>query len=48
MIDGSWVVGGTPAGDAFNIYKLEISAPPQVFYLNAGASNIYNCFLIDY
>lgn len=49
--DGAyWQVGGdTPGtGDVFNIYKLEISSPPQVFYLNKGTSGISRVWAIDY
>jgi hypothetical protein len=40
--------GGTPANDGFNVYKLEVSAPPQSYYLNAGESGVGNAFGIDY
>ncbi len=35
---GHWNVGGTPAADVSNSYKLQISSPSQTFYLNAGTS----------
>jgi hypothetical protein len=49
-IDGYWVAGAPAqtSGDAFNIYQLGVSSPAQTFYLNAGMSSIYRCFVIDY
>jgi hypothetical protein len=46
--DAYWYVGGHSADGNFNIYELRISAPPQVFYLNAGKAGIANVFPIDY
>jgi hypothetical protein len=47
--DGSfWQEGGDPAQDTYNVYKLEISSPHQVYYLNRGRSDIHYCFGIDY
>lgn len=40
-------IGGTPFNNLYNIYKLEISNPPQIFYLNRGAESEY-CYAIDY
>lgn len=45
---GNWNVGGSPAVDGFNVYELTVSDPPGTYYLNAGVSNIFNCFMIDY
>lgn len=45
--DGLWAEGGTPDPGTFNIYKLQISAPDQTYYLNNGSSGIDNCFLVD-
>jgi hypothetical protein len=45
--DGLFLVGGTPAGDPYNVYKLEVSDPPGTFYLNAGASFIQRSWLLD-
>jgi hypothetical protein len=47
--DGAfWQEGGTPAADPHDIYKLEISAPPQVYYLNRGSSGGDATHPIDY
>ena len=43
-----WQEGGDPDGASFNIYKLEISSPAQVFYLNRGTSGINRVWAIDY
>jgi hypothetical protein len=44
---GHWMIGGTPAVDAWNIYRLSISAPAQVHHLNHGASGLYVCVGLD-
>jgi hypothetical protein len=44
----SFVVGGMPAADGYNVYMLAISSPKQVAYLNAGSSNVNQCWAIDY
>lgn len=44
----SWHEGGTPGADGFNVYKLEISSPPQTYYLNSGVSERYRCVSLDY
>jgi hypothetical protein len=47
--DGAFFqVGGESIGDTWNIYKLEISAPPQTYFLNRGQGGLYYCFAIDY
>lgn len=47
--DGAYFqTGGTPAVDSYNVYSLTISNPPQVYYLNRGASGLSNTWLIDY
>jgi len=43
-----FVTGGAPAGDGYNIYELQISDPPQTYFLNAGSSNITNTWPLDY
>ena len=41
--------GDTPSSDdPFNVYELEISDPPQVYYLNSGPSEPSYVWLIDY
>lgn len=47
-VDQSWVAGGDDNGDSYNVYELSISSPPQHYFLNAGASNITHCWVIDY
>lgn len=47
--DGLWYVGGIPAADdLYNVYSLQISDPPQVYYLNAGESGHAYIGGIDY
>ena len=46
--DSYWYVGGHAADTNWNIYELRISAPPQVFYLNAGKARIGYVFALDY
>jgi hypothetical protein len=46
--DGAWYAGGKPNGGSYNIYKLEISDPHQIYFLNAGKSGIQHCWHIDY
>jgi hypothetical protein len=46
--DGYWQTGGIPNEDLYNVYKLEIAAPAQTYYLNAGSSGLGYCVPIDY
>lgn len=47
--DGAfWQVGGSFPATDFNVYSLEISAPPQIFYLNRGQDYGTRCYAIDY
>lgn len=46
--DGLWYTGGRSADGNYNIYKLEITSPPQTYFLNAGRAGIRRCWLIDY
>ena len=46
--DQSWLSGGDDNGDSYNVYELSISSPPQHYFLNAGASSITHCWVIDY
>lgn len=49
MNDGAYFqIGGADDGGGFNVYRLSISDPAENYFLNRGASNIYNCFAIDY
>lgn len=45
---GHWQVGGVASSDLYNIYKLEIDQPPQVFYVNAGTSSNGYCVPVDF
>jgi hypothetical protein len=46
---GYWNAGGTPSTGPQNIFKLEITDPPQRFFLNAGSSNSTSyCLPLDY
>jgi hypothetical protein len=50
-VDPSFFVAGgaTPSlADTFNIYELDISDPPQTYYLNSGKSGINRVWLVDY
>jgi hypothetical protein len=43
-----WYAGGAPvSGDGWNIYRLEISNPPQVYYLNRGPAQVTEVFPVD-
>ena len=49
--DGAfWLEGGQPGPSAWNVYKLEISDPPQVFFLNNNrtAPNRDQTYRIEY
>lgn len=46
-LSGTVVKGGTPAQDDWNLYRLEVSSPSQLFHLNAGNSGEYQCVAID-
>ncbi len=47
--DGAyWQVGGSPVSSAWNYYKLTISNPSQVFYLNKGTDGLFTLFGINY
>jgi hypothetical protein len=34
--------------DTYNVYELDISDPPQTYYLNSGTSGIDTVCLVDY
>lgn len=47
--DGAyWQIGGRPQNEVFNVYSLEISSPPQVYYLNRHSATNYAELLIDF
>ena len=41
-------IGGVPQSDAWNVYSLTVSNPPQTYYLNRGTSGQNSVFEIDY
>ncbi len=43
-----FVSGGRDNGDTWNIYEMQVSDPPSVYFLNAGMSNFSFTFWIDY
>ena len=45
--DGMWVEGGAPDGGSFNIFRLHVSSPEIIYYLNVGSSYIDECFVLD-
>ena len=45
--DGMWIEGGTPDGGSFNIFRLHVSSPKMIYYVNAGSSYIDECFVLD-
>ncbi len=46
--DGLWYIGGRSNQGSFNIYQLETTDPPQIFFLNAEKAGIYRSWPIDY
>jgi hypothetical protein len=48
-LDGGWYEGGSPDNLGWNVFRLDISAPPQTqYYLNPGTIGILRTFVIDY
>jgi hypothetical protein len=45
--EGAESVAMPADSDPWNIYRLEVSAPPQAFVLNAGVSGEYRCHVVD-
>lgn len=43
-----WHVGGTPGDGANNYYKLEVTQPPQSYWLNEGTPTAQRSFRYDY
>jgi hypothetical protein len=39
--EGHWQIGGIPNEDLYNVYKLEVAAPAQTYYLNAGQTGLH-------
>ena len=47
--DGAYFqTGGTPGGDGWNVYRMDVSEPAQTFFLNGGIGGKYFCVPIDY
>lgn len=44
---GSIVRGGIPDDDSWNVYRLQVSAPSQLWYLNSAVSGEYVCHAVD-
>jgi hypothetical protein len=44
---GRYSSGGVPGADAYNVYRLSVSSPPQTYYLNAGTSFVTRTWAID-
>ena len=40
--DGLFAAGGSPDGSGADLWKLEVSNPPQIYYLNSGVSLAFN------
>ncbi len=43
-----WYTGGKSASGSYNIYSLQVSDPPQTYYLNAGKDGIRHTWPLDY
>jgi hypothetical protein len=43
-----FIAGGQPAGDGYNVYELDVSDPPQTYFLNSGSSGTQNTWPLDY
>jgi hypothetical protein len=43
-----FISGGSPDNSTWNIYELDISDPPQTYYLNSGMDGINDTWLVDY
>ncbi|HEX8790973.1 MAG TPA: hypothetical protein VF765_08465 [Polyangiaceae bacterium] len=44
-----FVSGGVPSGnDSYNVYELQVSDPPGVYFMNSGVSNVANTWWLDY
>lgn len=48
VADGYFYTGGAEDGGAYNVYAMTVSSPAQTYFLNAGASDITNCWPLDY
>ncbi|MBI3200213.1 MAG: OmpA family protein [Myxococcales bacterium] len=46
--DDFWYTGGKPDNGSYNVYRVEISDPPQTYFINAGKAGIRRTFAIDY
>jgi hypothetical protein len=43
-----FVSGGADNGDTANVYELQVSDPPQTYFMNAGASSMPHTSWLDY
>jgi hypothetical protein len=43
-----WYVGGNPNDGANNVYRVDVSSPPQHYWLNRGTPTARRSFLYDY
>jgi hypothetical protein len=41
-------VGGAPAADVWNIYKIGVSSPSSEVFVNRGTSGGNSCYSVDY
>ena len=48
MDDGAWYKGGNPADTHWNFYRLAISKPPQVYFLNPGTALVHYSDAFDF
>jgi hypothetical protein len=47
-VDGTWYAGGAPNDNNWNVYRLTISAPSQVYFLNPGTALVHYSEAFDY
>jgi hypothetical protein len=47
-IDGTWYAGGAPSDNRWNLYRLTISSPAQVYFLNPGGALVSYSEAFDY
>jgi len=47
-IDGTWYAGGAPSDNNWNLYRLTISSPAQVYFLNPGGTLVHYSEAFDY
>ena len=47
-VDGTWYAGGVPGNANWNFYRLTISSPAQVYFLNPGSALVHYSEVYDY